>query len=401
MAKLPHWPIPIGYKDIDLGLDRMWQALENLGNPHLKLPKVIHFAGTNGKGSTLSFLKSILNEAGYKCHCYTSPHLVEFNERIVLADKKISDEFLYEILEETRKACENIENITFFEGTTLAAILAFSKVDADFVLLETGLGGNLDATNVIDSPELSVITPVDFDHIEFLGNTIEKIAYEKACILKPNCKAVIAKQKTSALEVIKNYSTSINCELLYADDIKIIPQGEIGLKGKHQYINAATARKCAESLSIAGNFIIAGIKKAKWPARLELIENSQINHRLGKAFNVYLDGGHNAQAAKAISEFVEEQNIENNFAIIAMLKTKDAKSFAKEINGNFKKVICINIPEDNDSAEAEDLTRYFDNSEVVKSFEEALNIIAKEEGGNLYICGSLYLAGWVIENWVS
>jgi len=220
-VKTPFWPIQIGYKDIDLGLDRMWRALENLGDPHLNLPKVIHFAGTNGKGSTLAFVKSILNESGYKCHCYTSPHLIEFNERIVLADKQISDGFLNDILQETKDACKNIENITFFEGTTLAAFLAFSKVEADYLLLETGLGGNLDATNVVAEPELSVLTPIDLDHMEFLGDTIAKIAYEKARIMKPNCKAVIAEQKTEAMSVIESYAKEINCEVIKAQGLRM------------------------------------------------------------------------------------------------------------------------------------------------------------------------------------
>lgn len=417
MVKTPFWPIPIGYKDIDLGLGRMWQALEKLGNPHQKLPKVIHFAGTNGKGSTLSFVKAILNSAGYRCHCYTSPHLVEFNERIVLADKKISDDFLNEILLETKNACEDIPNITFFEGTTLAAILAFSKVDADYVLLETGLGGNLDATNVIAQPELSVITPIDLDHTEFLGDTITAIAGEKARIMKANCKAVIAPQKDEALDVIKAYASEINCRIFQADNIIEIPDNEIGLAGEHQYINAAVARKCAEILNIDEEHIKAGIKNAKWPARLELIQDKRINEYLNldqKDTSIYLDGGHNAQAAKAIAKFIDNNNVinnindSNNYAIIAMLKTKDAKTFANNLYDRFEKVICINIPDDNDSANAEDIAKYFQNKGIAaNSFKEALDIIkhdiemSNNTTSNLYICGSLYLAGWVIENWAA
>lgn len=398
MVRMPHWPTPIGYKDIDLGLTRMLKALENLGTPHLNLPKVIHFAGTNGKGSTMAFLKAILNDAGYKCHQYSSPHLVEFNERIVLADKKIDDEFLYEILEEVRKACEGIENVTFFEGTTLAAILAFSKVNADYVLLETGLGGRLDATNVIPAPELSVITPIDLDHMEFLGNSIEEIAYEKACIMKPGCKAVIAKQDKLALEVIQKYAKEIGCETILADKIEDFAETEIGLKGKHQFINAATAKKCAEVLEIEEDCIRSGIGSTKWPARLEEVKGRKINKLLGNNFNIYLDGGHNPQAAKAIADF-SRNNVAKNFAIVGMVNTKDAKNFAENIKGCFDKVICINIPEETLSADAKAITGFFEKGEYSESFEEALYKIKSEEEGNLYICGSLYLAGWVMNNW--
>ncbi len=399
MIKTPFWPISIGYKDIDLGLDRMWQALENLGSPHKKLPKVIHFAGTNGKGSTLSFVKSILNEAGYKCHCYTSPHLVEFNERIVLSDKQISDEFLNEILKETKNACEGIKNITFFEGTTLAALLAFSKVQADYVLLETGLGGNLDATNVIEKPELSIITSIDLDHQEFLGHTIAKIAYEKARILKPNCKAVISEQKAEALEVIQVYAKEINCALFHADKIIEYSTGEIGLQGEHQFINASTAKKCAEILNIDEKYIKLGIKNAKWPARLEKIENAKLNKRLEKINHIYLDGGHNPQAAKAIKKFVASQNESNSYAIIAMSKAKDIENFALEINGVFDKVYCIDIPEFQDSADSNQLAKHFSNSIKCDSFSEAIEELLELENGDLYICGSLYFAGWFKEHW--
>lgn len=177
--KLPKWPDPSSSNFIDLGLDRVLNALEKLDNPHLKLPPVIHVAGTNGKGSTIAFLRAMLEAAGKKCHVYTSPHLVEFNERIVVAGEQISDDMLNEVIDETKNKCEEIK-LTFFEGTTLASFLAFSKVPADYVLLETGMGGRLDATNVIPNPALTIITPISFDHTEFLGDTIEKNRIRKS-----------------------------------------------------------------------------------------------------------------------------------------------------------------------------------------------------------------------------
>ena len=203
--KIPFWP-DAKIHNIELGLSRVLQLLERLGNPHLKLPPAIHIAGTNGKGSTLAFLRAIFEESGLKIHTYTSPHLVNFNERILLAGKEISDDFLNEILTECKKAAEIFPQIqvTFFEGTTVATFLAFSRVPADLLLLETGMGGRLDATNVLPEVLCSVITPISFDHEEFLGNTLAKIAYEKAGIIKKNCPVVIGKQVEEALQVIED-----------------------------------------------------------------------------------------------------------------------------------------------------------------------------------------------------
>lgn len=400
MVKMPKWPVPIGYKDIDLGLDRMWKALEALGNPHLKLPKTVHFAGTNGKGSTLSFLKSILNEAGYTCHGYTSPHLIEFNERIVLADKVITDDYLNDVLNRTKEVCEDIDNITFFEGTTLAAFLAFSEVKADFLLLETGLGGNLDATNVVKTPEISVITSIDFDHMEFLGNEIEMIALEKAKILKPNSKAVISEQgHFGALKVVEGYAKEIGCKLFYSENTALPKEVVLGLQGKHQTINARTAVKCAEILNIEQQLIKTGLEKAKWPARLQKVEDTKLNQVL-TGFNIILDGGHNPQAARAISNYVKTVKADKNIAIIGMTKTKDAENFAENLDGCFDEIICIDIPEYNDSAKAEEIATFFENSKVAKSFNEAVEYVKEDhKNGSLYICGSLYLAGWVLENY--
>ncbi len=218
--KLPFWPNPIAYNHIDLGLSRVYELLERLDNPHKKLPATIHIAGTNGKGSTLAFLKAIFEDANLKVHSYTSPHLVEFNERIVLAGQEIADDFLNKMLRKCQEAAE-IEpkiDVTFFEGITVAAFLVFSKIKADILLLETGMGGRLDATNVIENPIATIITPIAFDHTEFLGNTLAKIAFEKAGIIKPNCPVVISKQKPSALKVLQKVALENNCEVFSFDD---------------------------------------------------------------------------------------------------------------------------------------------------------------------------------------
>jgi dihydrofolate synthase/folylpolyglutamate synthase len=224
-VKIPFWPSPSGYRDIDLGLSRVINLLKRLGNPHHKIPSTIHIAGTNGKGSTLSFLKTIFTESGYLVHSYTSPHLASFNERIVLANNEIDDKFLNECLEICRQAAEQHPKIpvTFFEGITVAAFLAFSKIKADILLLEVGMGGRLDATNVITQNLLSIITPISFDHTEFLGKNLAKIAYEKAGIIKTNCPVIIGKQKTTALQTIKNRALELDSKIIsFEKHFKII-----------------------------------------------------------------------------------------------------------------------------------------------------------------------------------
>ena len=214
--KLPKWPDPHYFHHINLGLERIFELLKRLDNPHLKMPPTIHIAGTNGKGSTLAFLKNIFQEAGYKVHRYTSPHLVEFNERIEICGEKITDNFLNEVLEKCRQACEISPkiDITFFEATTAVAFLAFSQIEADILLLETGMGGEFDATNVLPKVLCSIITTISVDHQEFLGNTIEKIAETKAGIIKQNCPIICADQSAQILDLIKSKASKLNAEFI-------------------------------------------------------------------------------------------------------------------------------------------------------------------------------------------
>lgn len=422
--KTPFWPVPLGSKPIDLGLERVVEALKKMGNPHLKLPPVIHIAGTNGKGSTLAFLRAILEAEGYNCHVYTSPHLVEFNERIVVAGKEISDEFLNEVLNETKNLTDSV-NLTFFEGTTLAAILAFSKVKADFVLLETGMGGRLDATNIIDDPLLTIITPISLDHTEFLGDTLAKIAFEKASIMKKGAPCVSAPQVAKVAEVLKNYADKIGCQLLLVshqkDSDNQSPHLKPSLPGKHQYMNAAVAVKSVLELKnkgykISDTAIEKGVSSAKWLARLQ-----DVSDIFG--IETYLDGSHNPQGAKTISEFLKDKNSEEekgnevaNYLIIGMLKNKDVEGFLKNLNpkkSNVKKIFFIEIPDEPNSANPEELKKIADSlnfiSEIAKNLDDALNkIIAikereiqnpEQKNKRVIICGSLYLAGWVLEKY--
>ncbi len=409
--KMPEWPIPLGAKPIDLGLHRMFQALEILENPHHKMPPVIHVAGTNGKGSTIAFLKAMLNAAGKKCHVYTSPHLVEFNERIVLADNQISDEDINEALDVVRENCEGM-NLTFFEATTLAAMLAFSVVKADYVLLETGLGGRLDASNIMGqngapNPILTIITPVSFDHMEFLGHDIASIAAEKAAIIKPNTPCIVSKQLPEAAKVIADEAAVKNSPAYFLgkdfsykienDGSFIFKTSDINLKlpavslaGMHQYINAATAVRAAIELDLSKTAIALGLQAAKWPARLEKIEP-----------NIYLDGGHNEDAARIIAEFIRDENKKNlkrNIAIIGMLKTKDYKTFMKNISESFDEIIAVPITKE-DYRDPEELIAACENPKVRCSIADSVGIaISQSKGKNnrVVICGSLYLAGQVL-----
>lgn len=435
--QFPFWPNPSGYRDIDLGLSRIYELLKRVGNPHSKLPSTIHIAGTNGKGSTLAFLRAIFENADYKVHCYTSPHLVEFNERIVLAGKEVSDDFLNEILSECKKAAE-IEpkiNVTFFEGITVAAFLAFSKVKADVLLLEVGMGGRLDATNVIEKPDATIITPISFDHTEFLGKTLGKISFEKCGIIKPNCPVIVSKQKPSALKTIKEVARKNNSKIILAcpsskndnseQEFKLSFDSKFrennkknlifptpSLTGKHQLINAATA--IATILSLKNQFrisqenIIAGIKNAKWKARLQKIIDGKFSKILPENFELFLDGSHNPQGAKTIIDWLKTEkkiNSKNkNYLICAMLLDKDSAGFLKNFKNEIETLIGLEIPNESKSKSAKEICKIAKSLDIKaiegSDFEDAIKKIISYHQKNysklpakIIICGSLYLAG--------
>lgn len=388
MIKTPHWPIPLGKKPINMGLERVRMLLERLGNPHQKLPPVVHIAGTNGKGSTLAFLKAILEAAGYRVHRYTSPHLIYFNERIELCGKPIADDYLYNTLETCRIAAEGIP-ITFFEGTTAAALLAFSQTPADIVLLETGMGGRLDATNVIDKSLATIITPISFDHIEFLGETIAKIAGEKAPIMRPKVPCIVAPQQQQAMEIINIYAQSIGAPL-YSNDIILlhIPT----MAGEHQITNAKTAVATIPHLkgfTITNEHIIEGLKNAHWPARLQKL--SLYNKE------VWLDGGHNAEGGKVLADWAKDKAPLT--LIIGMLKNKDLQAFLTPLKSYISELIAIPIPETPDCFTPEAIQKIATDMNIkattAKNIREALTTNHQPLTTTL-IAGSLYLAGSVL-----
>ncbi len=393
--KLPFWPNPQGYRDIKFGLSRVYDLLARLDNPHLKLPPTIHIAGTNGKGSTLSFLCSIFVEAGLRVHSYTSPHLVDFNERINLLGKNISDDFLNEILRECQLAAETDPAIpiTFFEGTTVAAFLAFSRVEADVLLLETGMGGRLDATNVLPQVLCSVITPISFDHQEFLGNSLEEIAKEKAGIIKKNCPTVTGKQKQGALEVLKNKALEMESDLVCDLGSEVY---DLEMLGSHQQENARTAVaviKTQKKFLISDEQIKKGLKKTFWPARLQKVSLKNLD----KNFELYLDGSHNLQGAETVLDFLQKQKDKKIFVIFSMLKDKDCAGFLRKISSKVDELIALEIPDEPKSRKADEISKIAADlgmeSKTAKNFSDAFEKIKYDEPALILICGSLYLAG--------
>lgn len=398
--KLPFWPNPLGYRDIELGLSRVYELLERLGNPHLKIPPTIHIAGTNGKGSTLSFLRTIFAESGLKIHTYTSPHLVNFNERIVLAGKEISDEFLNEILRECQNAAEEFPQIpvTYFEGITVAAFLAFSRVKADLLLLETGMGGRLDATNILPEVLCSVITPIALDHEEFLGKTVAKIAFEKAGIMKKNCPVILGKQKASALKVLEAQARKLNCKIISYK--KFLPK-KTSLLGNHQLENAATAIAAAltqKKFQVSKKQIAAALQKTFWPARLQKINSGKF---FNKNYELYLDGSHNLQGAGTVAEFLKKQKGKKITAIFSMLKDKNCEGFLKKIAPQIDELIALEIPGESKSRSTNEIKKIAEKlkikSQTAKNFDDAFGKIKTAKGALVLVCGSLYLAGNFLE----
>ncbi len=389
-------------KNIDLGLDRLIYLLNKLGKPHLKIPPTIHIAGTNGKGSTAAFCRSILEAAEHKVHVYTSPHLIKFNERIRLNGQLIEDNLLIETLREIIKVNDS-HPITFFEATTAAAFLLFSRIPSDFVLLETGLGGRLDATNVIESSLASVITSISYDHQEFLGSTLEQIAYEKAGIIKPGCPVIIGPQPKQVTTVLKKQANLKHAAIhLFGEnwDLDILsPFPPPSLKGDHQWINAATAIKTLQTVTfVSVEAITKGLTSAEWPGRLQLLQKDP--------FEIWLDGAHNPAGAQALAHEIKkwEENVPV-IGIIGMKKRKDALEFLKILKSVLQKAYMIPVDETNKtgpSYSAIELSEMADS--VGLASEPALNYIhAVSKIKNDYpfskciTTGSLYLVGEVLK----
>jgi dihydrofolate synthase/folylpolyglutamate synthase len=415
-------------KRIDLSLDRLQRLLAALDHPERKLPPVIHVAGTNGKGSTIAFLRAILEAAGKLVHTYTSPHLVRFNERFRIASpgegRLVSDEELTAAMEE----CERVNAgapITVFEITTAAGLLLFARHPADVLLLEVGLGGRLDATNVIDNPLATIITRVSIDHTDFLGDSLEKIAAEKAGILKRGVPAVIAAQSRDALAVIERQAAKVHAPLKIAGEDwtateergRLVYQDEAGLLdlppprlyGRHQFENAGlaiAALRTIKQFGIAAAAFDTGMAKADWPARLHRLGHGPLVDLAPAGSELWLDGGHNPDGGRAIAAALadlEDRVSRPLVLIVGMLANKDCEGFLSNFAGLARRTIAVPVPgvEKGLSAEAlADTARAIGLSATSRdNLSEALDAARKldlDPPPRILITGSLYLAGEVL-----
>jgi dihydrofolate synthase/folylpolyglutamate synthase len=403
-------------KIIDLTLDRMTRLLEALGNPEQTMPPTIHIAGTNGKGSTQAMIRAGLESVGDKCHAYTSPHLARFHERIVLAGDIINEASLAEYLAECEQANGGVP-ITYFEITTCAALLAFSRTPADYTLLEVGLGGRLDATNVVDQPAIVVITPVSIDHQQYLGETLAEIAGEKAGILKRNCFAIIGPQQDEALDVIESKAREIgatckiygqhwhvweeNGRLVYQDENGLLDLPMPALIGAHQVQNAGIAIATLRYLGKNEGAFEGAMLNANWPARLQKLRQGPLVDAAPEA-EVWLDGGHNKAAGHALAEALGRLPERQLYLIVGMLNTKDASGYMKPLKARADRLYGVSIPGEAATLSAQETvdtaqTVGFD-AVVADDFQAAVEDIVKTDPtARILICGSLYLAGKVLQ----
>jgi dihydrofolate synthase/folylpolyglutamate synthase len=402
-------------KIIDLTLDRVWRLLGALGNPQERLPSVIHIAGTNGKGSTLAMIRAGIEGAGLAAHAYTSPHLARFHERIRVAGSLISEPDLTAVLDECYTA-NGSAPITYFEITTCAALLAFARTDADYTLLEVGLGGRLDATNVVERPKLTIITPVSLDHEQYLGNTVAKIAFEKAGIIKQGVPCVVGPQTPEAMEVIEDIASQRSAPLLahgqhwhvQAEGGRLVFQDETGLRdlplpvlpGAHQIQNAGIALAALRHLDLGDAAYEAAVTQAEWPARMQRLKTGPLVDAAPLA-ELWLDGGHNPAAGEVIADLLGTMPRRATHLICGMLNTKDVTGYLRPLASRADSLTAVSIPgeaatlsADETAATARSVGMRTDTAETVL---QALNqIIDNDPAARVLICGSLYLAGSVL-----
>ena len=402
-------------KVIDLSLDRIRRLLAQLGHPELQLPPVIHLAGTNGKGSTQAMLRAGMEGAGLRVHAYTSPHLVHFHERIRLAGELISEDALVALLEEVLEVNAG-EPITFFEITNAVAFLAYARVPADWCLLETGLGGIYDSTNVVDRPAMTVITPISMDHEAFLGNTLAKIAWSKAGIIKRGVPCVVGPQPDEALEVIEETAARLGAPLLvhgqhwhaWEERGRLIFQDETGLldlplpvlAGAHQIENAGAALAALRHLGFDEAACEAAVTRASWPARLQRLKDGKLAAMAPRA-ELWLDGGHNPSAGEALGKHLATLPKRPTRLICGMLNTKDASGYLRPLAGQVESLTAITIPDAEASLPAEALAETARAcgipADTAPDTETALARLAETDPeARIMFCGSLYFAGHVL-----
>ncbi|MGR3573009.1 bifunctional folylpolyglutamate synthase/dihydrofolate synthase [Brevirhabdus sp.] len=405
-------------KIIDLTLDRVWRLLGALDHPERALPPVIHIAGTNGKGSTQAMIRAGLEAAGKRVHAYTSPHLARFAERIRLAGQIIEEPELARVLDEC-KAANGGAPITYFEITTVAALLAFARTPADHTLLEVGLGGRLDATNVVERPALTVITPVSVDHQQYLGETLPEIAGEKAGIIKRAVPCVVGPQQDAALEVIEARAEKLGAPLLvhgqhwhvgeergrmiYQDENGLLDLPLPSLIGAHQVQNAGTALAALRHLGADAAACEAAVLRAEWPARLQRLKSGPLVD-LAERAELWLDGGHNPAAGQALAEALARLPARPTHLICGMLNTKDIGGYLRPLARSAEGLWSVSIPGEAatlSAAETAAAARAAGFAQVVEARDLATaidGITAAQPLARILICGSLYLAGTVLRD---
>ncbi len=401
---------------IDLSLDRMRTLCAVLGEPQHRLPPVIHVAGTNGKGSTVAFIRAMAEAAGLKVHVYTSPHLVRFNERIRLAGRLIEDDHLSAILDRI-EAVKGVET-TVFESTTAAAFVAMAETPADLAIVEVGLGGMLDATNVIERPLLSVIAPVDLDHAEFLGTDIAMIAGEKAGILKAGARGIVARQSEAALAVIEARAHAVQTPLtlmgtdfdawaerggmVFQNTERFLDLPAPALTGPHQVANGGLAAAVALELDLPETAIAEGIAAVRWPARMQRLTGGPFGAAAKAAeAELWLDGGHNPHAGRALADTLAERqrHAPRPLAlIVGMLANKDHGGFFEALKDTGAHVFTVAF--EGAAAEPDALAAVARGhglgAQGATSVRAALSRALTLGAGRVVICGSLYLAGEVL-----
>jgi dihydrofolate synthase/folylpolyglutamate synthase len=415
-------------KRIDLGLDRMQRLLERLDHPERKLPPVIHVAGTNGKGSTLAYLRAILEAGGLRVHAYTSPYLVRINEcfrlgrlggGVLVGDDELQDALAH---------CERVNAgapITFFEAKTAAAFCLFAQHPADVLLLEVGLGGRLDSTNVIEAPLATAIAPISMDHTEFLGDTLTSIAGEKAAIIRRNVPVISAEQPVEAMAVIEAQANRMRAplhaagegwhvavergRLVYQDDRGLMDLAAPKLFGRHQFDNAGLAiatLRAIETFRIPSAAFEAGIVNAEWPARMQRLSSGALVDQGPPGCEIWLDGGHNAEGGRVTAAALGdlEERVSRPLVIIAgMMANKDANAFLANFAGLTRHIIAVQIPHQDNAMPpdrladaARSLGMRVEISESIEAALCALTRLAYEVPPRILITGSLYLAGHVL-----
>jgi len=409
-------------KRIDLSLDRMWRILDALGHPERRLPPVIHVAGTNGKGSTVAFMRAMLEAAGKRAHVYTSPNLVRLNERFRLGGALVADDELAAALAECERANGDAP-ITVFEIETAAGLLIFSRHPADLLLLEVGLGGRLDATNVVERPLASVITPVSIDHVEFLGDTLEKIATEKAAILRRGVPAVIARQTEGPLAVITARAAEVGAplhvagqdwvageergRLVYQDADGLLDLPPPRLFGRHQFDNAGTAIAAlrAAGLKLPASAFEQGVVAADWPARMQRLAAGNLVARAPAGSELWLDGAHNADGGRIVAGALadlEERVSRPLVLVVGMLSTKDTEGFLRNFAGLARALVAVPVGGEKGLAPdalAATARRIGIAAQSADGIEAALDMVRALELApppRVLITGSLYLAGDVL-----